>query len=352
MATPTGSSKRYYNAAVVQASTWGTAAAVGEGNGLLVPNDGNPMPKLTYSATDAIGQVVPQDGDFGAEEPCEFEIPFDGKCGLQYAPGGIGSLIAGLFGTSAAPDQQEATAAYKHVFTWANEMTDFFTFACERPGAIREVTSLVPKKLTLKVGDGKVQGSIAVIGNRCIADSAVNTATQLDAVTPESTANFVKAQHGVLRMNAQSGDALDSGDIIEVSDFTIEYERTVEGKMSLGGSYMSQPREGTPKWSLKITLPYATAAAMAYETTFRAKTAQKMDLVFTGGTAAGAYNYSLTLGFPRLKFVSAPDAPLEDIMKAGLSFIVEEAAAAPNGMTGYTLPYIELVNLRTTNYLA
>lgn len=351
MATPTGSSKRYFNAALVQGSTWGTAAAVGAGNGLLVPNDGNPMPKLTYSATDAIGQVVPQDGDFGAEEPCEFEIPFDSKCGLQYAPGGIGSLIACLFGASAAPAQVGATAGYKHVFTWADEMSDFFTFACERSGAIREVTSLVPKKLTLKVGDGKVQGSIAVIGNRCINDSAVNTATQLDAVTPESTANFVKAQHGVLRMNTQSGGALAGSDAITVSDFTIEYERTIDAKMVLGGTYIAQPKEGTPKWSLKITLPYATAAAMAYETVFRAKAAQKMDIVFTGGVADATTYYTVTLGFPRIKFALAPDSPLEDIMKADLSFIVEEAAAAPTGMTAVH-PWMEIVNLRTTNYLA
>lgn len=351
MATPTGSSSRYYNAAIVQGSTWGTAAAVGAGNGILVPNDGNPMPKLTYSPTDAIGQVIPKDGDFGAEEACEFEIPFDGKCGLQYAPGGIGSVIAGLFGTSAAPDQQEATAAYEHVFTWADEMTDFFTFATERPGAIREVPSFVPKKLTLKVGDGKVQGSIAVIGNRCIADSAVNGATQLDAVTPETTGNFVLAQTGVLRINAQSGGGLASGDALEVADFTIELERNITAKMVLGGTYVSLPREGLPKFSVKLTLPWATAAAMAYETTFRAKTAQKMDIIFTGGTAAGAYNYTFGLYFPRLKFVEAPNAPLEEIMKADLTFIGEEAAAAPTGMTS-TRPYIKLINLRTTNYLA
>lgn len=351
MATPTAPKKSAYNCGLVQGSTWGTAAALGAGFGLVVPNDGKPALKQTYGSTDAIGQLMPLDGDLSAYEPVEWEIPFDSKCGLQYSPGSLGTAIAALFGASAAPAKIGSTTAYTHVFTWADEMTDFLTFATERPGAIWEIPSAVSKKLTLKVGDGKVQGSLALVGNLLKNDSTVNTATEMDALTPAETANFIKFQHGVLRMNTQSGDALDSGDIIETSDFTIEYERLVVPQMVLGGAYVAQPKESGFKITVKLTLPYATAANVAYLDLFKNMTAQKMDIVFTGGIANDTSHYSMTLGFPRLKLTSPPDVALEDIIKNGLEFIAEEAAAAPTGMTAVR-PWMELVNLRTTNYLA
>jgi len=350
LATSTYPSKRFYNCALKQASTWGTAVAVGAGDGLLVSSDGNPSLKQTYSSTDAIGQVMALDGDLGLYEPIDFAPEFGGKCGLQYAPGAVGSAIAALFGSEAVA-QQGASAAYKHTLTWADTMTDFFTFATERPGDIWEVPSAVCYKLSLKLGDGKVQGSIGLRGNLLKNDSTTNTATQLDAVTPEATANFVKFQHGVVRMNAQSGDALDSGDIIEVSDFSLEFERAVDAQHILGGSYIAQPKEASFSIKVKLTLPYATSTNVAYLDLFKDMTAQKMDIVFTGGVADTGYNYSFSFFFPRLKLVAPPDVKLEDIIKNGLEFVAEEAASAPTGMNS-TRPYIEIVNLRTTNYIS
>jgi|GEM_PF-3336053 len=351
MATPTYPSKRFYNAGIVQASTWGTATAMGATRGLVIPNDGKPALKREYAPTDAIGQVMPLDGDLGACEPVEWDIPFDGKCGFQYEAGALGSVVAGLFGASAAPAQQGGTSAYKHVFTWADEMTDFFTFATERPGDIWEIPSCVPKKLTLKVGDGKVQGSLSMVGNLLNNDSTVNTATEMDALTPAATANFVKFQHGVLWMNAQSDGALDSGDALVVSDFTIEFERLLDIKTVLGGAYMGQPKETGYKITVKITLPYASATDVGYLTTFNAMTAQKMTVVFTGGVADDTTHYTMTLGFPRLKFSAPPDVALEDVIKNQLEFVAEEASAAPTGMSAVR-PWMELINLRSSNYLA
>ena len=458
MALNTSPSKRFYKAALKQASEWGTAVEVGAGDELIVTSDGDPGLRQTYASCDAIGQVMPFDGDLSAYEPIEFAPEFGSKCGLQYAPGPIGSAIAGLFGevdepqplfvvdatnnkidlkegageplvatvasgsytaatlcaaikaalevpgaltftvtfstttlkftiaadgefsllwntganklvdistmcgfSDAADDTGAATytadtvaigVAYVHRFSWADEMPAdaFFTFVTSRPGAVWEIPSCICNKLELKVGDGKVQGSIGLVGNQLVNDSVINDEDSLAALTPEVSGTFIKFQHGVARFNAESGDALDGDDAVEVSDFTIAYERTTDAQMSLGGSYISQPKESNFKIGPKLTLPYATAANVAYLDLFTGMTAQKMDIVFTGPTIAGTHCYGLTLGFPRLKLVAPPDVKLEDIIRNGLEFVAEEAAAAPTGMTEVR-PYIEITNTRSTAYL-
>jgi hypothetical protein len=351
MATPTGSSKGLFSCGLKQGSAWGTAVALGAGFELLVPDDGNPMLNQAYEHTDAMGRLLPRDGDLGECKPVEWDIHFDSKCGLQYAGGGITSLIGALFGTIEAPAVQDSSTAYMHSFKSADEETDFFTFATERSGAIREVPSAIVKKLTLKVGDGKVQGTVSMVGNTC-TNAGTNTDTQMTALTPEAEANFVLFGTGVLRMNDQTGSPLSSGDSLDISDFTIDLERKVDAKMSLGGSYVAQPATGPLSATIKMTMSRATAAGMAYETDFTAMTAKKLDLIFTGGIANSTYHYKWTFIFPRMKFTKVPDSKLADNMVIDLELSSEEAASAPQGMTGYTRPGAELVNLRSTAYVS
>ena len=350
MALASSPSRRFYKAALKQASEWGTAVEVGAGDELIVTSDGDPGLRQTYASCDAIGQVMPFDGDLSAYEPIEFAPEFGSKCGLQYAPGPIGSAIAALFGDLTAP--AASGTGYSHLFEWADEMPPeaFFTFVTTRPGAIWEIPSCICNKLELKIGDGKVQGSIGLVGNSLNNDPELNDEDSIAALTPEITGAFVKFQHGVVRFNAEDGDALDADDAVEVSDFTITYERMTDAQMSLGGSYISQPKESNFKITVKLTLPYATADNVAYLDLFTLMTAQKMDIVFTGPEYAAAENYTLTLGFPRLKLVAPPDVKLEDIMRNGLEFVAEEAAAAPTGMTAVR-PYIVFVNERAGAYL-
>lgn len=357
MTIPTSPSKRFYVCGLKQQTgNWGAPIALGAGDGLLVNSDGNPALKQAYESADALlGHPMPLDGDLGEFEAIDWSPEFGGKCGLQYAPGAIGSAIAALFGICEVPASQGGDPeAFKHVFMWADEMSDFFTFATSRPGDIWEVPSCVPTKLSLKVGSGKLQGSIGLRGNLLNNDSDTNT--DLAAVTPESAANFIKSQTGILRMNAQSAGALAAPtDVVIASDLEVEYERVVDAQISLGGTYIAQPKELNFKINVKIKLPYADGSNVpGYFSVFKGMIAQKMDIVFTGGAANAATKYSLTFGFPRLKLVTPPDVKLEDIIKNGLEFVAEQVAGAtgPDGMTAYTRPFIELVNLRSTKYIA
>jgi hypothetical protein len=350
MATPTYPSRRYYACGAVQAAAWGTALPVGALNELNVTSDGNPALKQTYSSCDAIDRVMPLDGDLGAYEAIDFSPEFAGKCGLQYSPGEMGSLIGALFGTLVAPAAQGGTAAYKHIFTWADAVTDFFTFVTERPGDIWEIPSCVPNKLSLKVGDGKLQGSISLRGNMLNNNSAVNTATQVDALTPETSGNFVKFQHGVLLMNDQADGALAAPtDTLITSDLELTFERTMDAQLSMGATYVAQPTESMFKISVKIKFPYITAANTWLDM-FTTMAPQKMSITFQGALAAVAYPYEVQFNFPRLKLIAPPDIKLEDIISGGLEFVAEEAAAAPTGMA-YVRPYMSLTNLRSTAYV-
>lgn len=250
-------------------------------------------------------------------------------------------------------DSAGAGTAMKHVFTWADSISEFFTFAVERPGTILEVPSAMPFKLNLKVSNGILKGTISLRGNTLTFSSATNTATQMDALTYQDRGNRIKFSHGALWMNAESGDALDSGDALEHSDIEINYERDLDEVHVAGSNTIVKPYEkGSPKITVKVTLPRTSSTNLAYLATFLATTAQKMMLTFTGAIAGASVNYSLVLGFPRLKFIDPPDAPLADAMTTVLNFEAEEAASAPTGMTGYVRPYAELVNLQTTDYLA
>ena len=92
---------------------------------------------------------------------------------------------------------------------------------------------------------------------------------------------------------------------------------------------------------------------MAYlSTIFQAVAAQKMKMVFTGDVIATSYHYAMSLLFPRLIMIDPPSVPMEGLLTNTLTFEAEEASAAPTGMTGYTRPGMEFVNLAATDYLA
>ena len=346
MATPTYPSKRFFAAGFKLADpstgVWGTAVALGAGCGILIENDGNPTLKQPYQLHDDLDAVMPYDGDLGPIGAVDFAPDF----AERYDPGPLGSMVAALFGACPVP------TSGKSILDWADSIARFGTFAVERPGTILEVASAMPMKYSVKLASGLLKASIGLRGNTVIEDSAVNAAAQMDALTYVDKANRIKFSHGVLRMNAESGAALGVGDVLEVSGIEIDYERALDDVHGAGSDNIILPKEKNFKMTVKVTFPRASAANLAYLATFKAMTAQKMDITFTGGIVSGTTHYSRVYGFPRLKLSAPPAIPLADIMTTALTFEAEEALTAPAGMTGHVRPYIEMVNAATTGYLA
>jgi len=349
MATPDKPSNRFFCAGTKRGTTWGTAVALGALNGILMLGDSGMKRNQEYEQYPAVDQIIPKDGLLGINKAVELSPPLN----MQYELGPAGGWLAAIFGTAGAPAQQGATAAYKHIFQYADEVTHFFTCAEERPGKIWEVASAMPYKLNIKPSGAQITLGIGLRGNNMIDDSAVNGATQMDAITYVDRAHFLHMSHGKFLMNAQADGALaDPTNAVEISDFEINMERSIDEVHVLGSANIALPREGAiPKNTLKITLARASAANLAYFTTWNAMTAQKAKLYFTGDLISGAYYYSVALYLPRLRLVSAPEVKLDGIIKNELMFVMEEAASAPTGMS-YARKYMEIINLQTTDYLA
>lgn len=349
MATPTYPSKRYFAAGTKRGTVWGTAVALGALDGILMMGDSGLALNQKYEQYPAIDQIMAMDGMLGINEAPEFTPALN----LQYEMGAWGRWLAALFGTAGAPTIQGAGPAYKHVFQWADSVTHFFTYAEERPGKIWEVASAMPYKLNLKLSGAQIAAGLTLRGNTVIDDSAVNAATEMDALTYSSRAGFVHFTHGSFLLNTQAGGALSSPtDLIEVSDFEVNLERSIDNVHVAGAVNIIEPKEGEfPKASLKITIPRASSTNLTYFTTFKALTPMKGLLSFVGPLIASTYYYTFSLFMPRLRFVGPPDAKLDGIIKNELLFEMEQAASAPTGMT-YARPYLEITNIQTTDYLA
>jgi len=347
MATPTAASKRFYCAGGTKGADWGTALATGAGKGLLITKSGLGL-KQKYVPNEEIDQIMVKGGSIGPQDAPDWPLDFF----MRYSPGLLGSYIASLFGIAGAPAAGGATSKV-HTFKWADAYSNFFTHVEERPGKIWEVPSAVPYKLSFKFASGFLMATLSLRGSTLTDASAVNTATQMDAITYVDTSNRVKFLPTIW-MNAEGGAALQASDAIVATEIDIDYERPIDSIPAVALDGIGEPKEpGFSKITVKLKLPRATAANVAYlSTLFQAIAAQKMSMTFTGALIEAGHYYQLVLGFTRLLVQEPPAVPLEDMISTSLVFEAQESAAAPTGMTGHVRPFMTLENLATTDYLA
>jgi hypothetical protein len=347
MATPTTPQKRLLAAGARKASEWGSALALGAGYGILITGDGGLARKQAYGPAKEADTPFVLEGDLGPIDAIDFSPEFD----LRYAPGKLGMLMALLFGTAGVPADQ-GSGGWKHTIQFADSIVSLFaTYAVERPGKIWEVASAKPFGLDLSVAGNFVKGKISLRGNTLIDDSAVNTATQLDALTYDDRENRVKFTQCSVKMNAQSGGDVTSETALQINNMTLGISRPLDTYHAAGDVSIIEPQENDhPSVSLSLNFPRMNAVNAAYFATFIAETEQKLLLQFTGPLIGGAIYYSWKFFFPRMRIVEI-DFPFDEVVPGSIKFEAEEAAANPTGMS-YKRPYIELINKQNTDYLA
>jgi hypothetical protein len=351
MPTPTGPERKLLAAGAKKGATWGTAVALGAGFGVNIKAHTGFNRVQELLRAEEIDAPLPFSAALDNVKEVEPLLTTD----FLYDPGSLGSLIAGLFGTAGAPTQQGGTTAYKHTLQWADTNWGlFFTFASEMPGKIWECASAKPTDWTLKsTGGGIIQSELKLRGNIIIDSSAVNTATQMDALTYNDRDNRVLFRQQVVKMNAQSAGDVTGSTALNCTNVEISFKRQGYDSLHPAGQYdIVEPAEGGyPEIRVKLLFPRFDSVNAAFFATAIAETTQKMLIAFTSAVEAGAgYPYSLKLFFPRLRML-VPEASFEEIVKNGLELIAETASAAPTGMS-YTRPYAELINKRTTDYLS
>lgn len=349
MATPTSPERRLHARGSKKGATWGTAVALGAGNGVLL-NAGSGLhpPKAPYVPALESDTPFVKEGDLGNYDPVDITLPFDAR----YDPGQLGTLFSQLFGIAGAPTQQGATTAYKHVLQWDDEISGkFSTWVEERAGKIFEVASAKPMTLEFSVADALLKGALTLRGNTVIQDSGVNTATQIDALTYKDIEHRIRMRHGTVKMNAESGGDVASESALQVNDLTVSFARSLDGEHIVGDEKIIEPLEDAhPVVTVTINFPRMNTVNDAYFASYVGETEQKMLIKFEGVIIESTYKYTLALFFPRLRFLS-PEYPDDEITKGSFSFQAEQASTNPTGMD-HARPYIEMINTRTTDYLA
>jgi len=350
MATPTGPERRLLAAGYRKAAAWDTALALGAGFGLNCKSISGFIRSQDYLKADEIDLAMVKGGSLDVVKPIEPTVATD----MLYDSGALGIAIAQFFGIAGAPAQQGGTTAYKHIIQLADSgWNKFGTMAVELPGQIWECPSIKPIEWSLKsVNGGFVVSEMKLRGNVIKNDSSVNTLTQMDALTYQDRDNRVLFRQQAIRMNTQAGVTLEGTGVIDPTSVEISMKRTGHDSVYPAGQYgIVEPAEGGfPDFRVKLGWPRFDAVNGAHFAAAIAETTQKMTITFTGLLIASTYYYQLKFYFPRLRMM-VPEPSFDEIVKNGVELIAEEASAAPTGMS-YARPYIEMINLRATDYLA
>jgi hypothetical protein len=333
------------------AASWGTATAVGATDGVWVKDDIKDSLSMQVDEDDSAGQDFIGSMQVANHNPVKSSIP----CFLHYHDtfqNKLWALACGTGGT--APAQVGATTAYTNTFEPATSKTGIFaTIVRDKVTFISEVTSAKCTGFELSFGDnGRAEIVWMFVGAKTVVDSAINTATQISALTFPTQGLRAFFKQAVLRINAASGGALASGDAVEVTDIKLKYEQPMDELAVAGKDYIVEPEDNAyPNIELSATFSRLTSATDDYIGYHRDNTSLKADLTLTGGTLATT-NYGLLFQFPNL---IVREAPVEfkagaDNVHPAVTFGAYKAAAAPTGMTGVTKPFrITTTGVSTTN---
>jgi len=348
MATPTAPEERFYTVAAKRAATWRTAVAVGALGGIRVESDGSPKPDQDYKPYENADMPFPTGGNLADNKA----VDFSPSGVMRYDPGQLGVFLAELMGTAGTP-ATATTGVYKHTIQWADIADGLFsTFISEYPAKIREVRSCKPIGIAFTIADGHLKWTLKLRGDNLVDDSAVNGATQVDAVTYVDIGHRVRFADLAVKMNASAGALSSETALLHITGISIDFERKLDALHTAGNGTIDEPKDdgSWPVITVKLQFARSSATDQALQAAFKAGTAYKLSAVFTGDNISTTYYYFLGFLFPRLVMTKTPEWKKAKLVSADVEFTAEEASANPTGMS-YKRPYIEIQNVTATDYL-
>lgn len=341
--------KRLNATAIAKGVTWGTEYNVNAaGYGILPLNPGAVKQTIELLEDETATGAYQDNLNLGNKGPVDFSLDFDHRY-----EGWENLLVAMVMGTAGDPATQGGTAAERHNFKVKNKLTDLFvTYATEKHDKIHVVPSAKVYKLTYTIDAGKLKLTVGFKGDNYKDDSAIITG--MSNVTIPDTHREILGRHlSYLRINAQDGSSLGSGDTLLIKNFTLDIERMLEaGKFDQGSRTIREAKEeGKVRVTLTLDMHEMDDVNDLYLAQWVAGTEKKADLAFVGPLIEDSWHYTLLFEFPRLKIIDV-DYPDENIIPATITMRGLRADTAPQGMTGINLPLqIGLINKRTTDYL-
>jgi len=343
--------------AIEKATTWLTPASLGAGSRI-------PVISANFDATP---DIIEDDTIVDTAERAEHDLgpsrlsPGDIQSAFDYAQHKIHLILALIMGQAGVPTEVEAAARYKHVLKWVPNVQGLFAtlgkeLALGTSKAL-QVASAKPSvvKLSGNAG-GRIEQIATFLGAGFLRDVDPSS-WAFDADPNRGGSVHGLLQQGVFRINAVSGGALASGDVVYPRDFTLSLDRG-HAEEATRENLIEEPQpDGFASVKFDMGFFRATEALVDLLRDSRDnKTPLKADYVFTGPTL-GAGNYTLTKYLPRL--VVTPDSAALDLPSAGrvpfaVSFNAHEAPSLPTGFpTGYVEALcMELVNGTNADILA
>jgi len=340
-----GVSARQIKIGIKTAATWGTAVAVGTGSGQTLREDFRDDPMVQVSEQIAAGETFVSTVQAGRVAAIKAALPMY----LTYSDVFQNIFWAHVLGTGGiAPTQVGTTTAYTNTFEPATGGRDglFATIVRDKVQKIVEIPSAKFTGFELRFGEnGRAEVMWNFVGMKAIENSAINTATQISALTFPPNGIRAFFEQVVVRLNLQSGGALSAPtDVISgtvnaggLTDLVIRFDQPLDEKYVGGVAGIIEPLDnGWPTFEIEMTFARFDAVSKLYTGYQVAQTALKMDVTFTGPLIGGlATRYGLLFQFPAVFVATAQDPiPASAIQsQPNVKLKAYLASAAPTGMT-------------------
>jgi hypothetical protein len=337
-------------AGIRQGATYGTAVAIGAGHKLVL-EDASQSASVSEITTNAIGLGLSM-ADQANIGNTEYAVSINQQG--RYNDNGLPLILALFFGASTGVPAEITTDEddYLHRITWSSAANKFATFAMlGTSDDVFEFPSCYVQDITIETGTtpGVLSYTANLLANTRVLDSVVNTDTTLGSATVLGNSVIGHQTIDYVWMNAQGGDALDSGDAICPESISISYAQPKRIANCFGGSEIIKDA----LFDASITLNFASLEDFEHFTNQQDQVEQKLLFSIEGNQINEGENESITLFFPRLKAVQSPEYAVSasGVNPFSVTYKALVASANPTGMNS-VYPYVEFVNGNSAAILA
>ncbi len=318
------------------ASSWGTATAVGAGNGVWVTDDLKASLSMQVDEDDSAGQGFITSMQVANHNVVKAEVPSF----LHYNDNFQNLFWALACGTGATSTFEPATQKTGLFATIVRDKVEF----------ISEIPSAKCTGFELSFGDnGRAEIVWMFTATKEVVDSAINTSTQVSALTFPTQGRRAFFKQLSVWIATAGATTLSSSNAVRLTDLKFRYEQPLDEKFINGQDYVIEPEDDDyPNIELDFTFARLDSTSEAYIGYHRDNTNLKCQLLLTGPST-----YSIKMEFPRL---IVKEAPVEFKGTENVAPFVKlgayQADAAPTGMS-VTAPFrITTVGDNSTNFFA
>lgn len=329
---------------IEQGSTWGTEVAVGANDGLWPESlDISRASFELFEDPSLTGNPNMNKGDVGRQI-------FEGALVLPWR---YGYNIPRLAAFALGADSISGVGPFAHAMAFQDRLTKFLSLAWRvqqnsSTPRFDSVPSAMIEEITFIAERGQPgRVTLRLLGSNKARDGGVNGSTQIDALTQPDQIQPILGTDGVVRLNAQGGGALGSGDVLKPDMVAISIRRSLarDHKMdSALGTKMSQPVEvDRPEIRLELGFPGLGGTGSfasdpdEFMDAFEGETEKKADVTFTLAST-NIWLFQL----PRLQVVEDPPRHVPATGRYPHRVVLRGlvASAAPTGMAGITQPVV------------